>query len=258
MLKMRNLRASLETPQADWYDAKITHHNHMESPQVIDEALDGVLENTATKRDMYNQSCFGHFQHMQVEFCLITGLKFGAILNTELYEDVPNGIHHKYFSGRDMVTFAEIEARIEQERKKGLQSLYGSCALLITWRCSMRSCGVRMCTNTPFSGSKSDLSPFSEHVGKLRESNIDIGTPTGSRSLASEQQGTDVAAPTTVPDTATRHIRVKFVLGTQTVGLDARGGTASHTDRRSPEREVVTDHWEHRFAKVVSAVNALR
>ncbi|KAK3219462.1 hypothetical protein Dsin_013432 [Dipteronia sinensis] len=94
----------------------------MENQQVIDEALDGVVENAAVERDMYQQSCFGHFQLMQqgmvrffrVEFSLITGLKFGAIPDTELYEDVLNDIHHKYFSGRDAVTFAELEARIEQ------------------------------------------------------------------------------------------------------------------------------------------------
>ncbi|KAK3213396.1 hypothetical protein Dsin_018102 [Dipteronia sinensis] len=42
----------------------------------------------------------------------------GAIPDTELYEDVPNGIHHIYFSGRDVVTFAELEARIEQDQRQ--------------------------------------------------------------------------------------------------------------------------------------------
>ncbi|KAK3205149.1 hypothetical protein Dsin_019195 [Dipteronia sinensis] len=154
MMSTRNCRATLKTPQADWYNAKITHHNHMENLQVIDEAFDVLVENEAEERDMYQKSCFVHFQHIQrgmtfsggivhrlllrklhhygpsdemrfmlgpritrfsgVEFCLITGLKFGAIPDTELYEDVPNGIHHRYFSGRDVVTFAELEARIEQ------------------------------------------------------------------------------------------------------------------------------------------------
>ena len=50
----------------------------------------------------------------KVEFCLITGLKFDAILDTDIYEDVPNGIHHKYFHGRQEVTFIELEVKIEQ------------------------------------------------------------------------------------------------------------------------------------------------
>ncbi|KAK3193819.1 hypothetical protein Dsin_025129 [Dipteronia sinensis] len=154
MRNTRYLRASLKTPLTDWYGAKITHHNHMENVQVIDEALDQIMENVAEERAMYQQSCFGHFQCMQqgmqfssgivhwlllrelhhnrpsdeirfmldphsvrfsrVEFCLIIGLKFRAIPDTELYEDVPNGIHHRYFGGRDVVTFAKLEARIEQ------------------------------------------------------------------------------------------------------------------------------------------------
>ncbi|KAK3188275.1 hypothetical protein Dsin_027836 [Dipteronia sinensis] len=51
--EMRNLKARLKTRQADWYDAMITHQNHMEYPQVIDDALNGVVENGAEKRDMY-------------------------------------------------------------------------------------------------------------------------------------------------------------------------------------------------------------
>ncbi|KAK3193028.1 hypothetical protein Dsin_024338 [Dipteronia sinensis] len=126
----------------------------MENLKVNDAALDGVIENGAEERDIYQQSCFGYFQRMQggmafsggiihrlllrelqhdepsdemrfmlgprsvwfskVEFCLISGLKFGAIQDTVLYEDVQNGIHHKYFGGRATVTFAELEARIEQ------------------------------------------------------------------------------------------------------------------------------------------------
>ncbi|KAK3189170.1 hypothetical protein Dsin_028731 [Dipteronia sinensis] len=133
-IEMRNLRASLKTPQVDWYDAKITHLNHMENPQVINEALDGVVENAAAERDigivhrvllleLFHDGPSDEMRFMlglrsilfsRVEFCLITGLKFGAIPHTELYEDVSNGIHHMYFGGQDVVTFAELEARIEK------------------------------------------------------------------------------------------------------------------------------------------------
>ncbi|KAK3228258.1 hypothetical protein Dsin_008120 [Dipteronia sinensis] len=155
MMSTRNLRASLKTPLAHWYDAKITHHNHMENLQVIDKAFDGLVENTAEERDMYQKSCFGHFQRMQrgmtffcgighrlllselhhdgpsdemrfmlgqrsvrfsrVEFCLIIELNFEAISDTELYEDIPNGIHHKYFSGRDVVTLLNLKQGLNRE-----------------------------------------------------------------------------------------------------------------------------------------------
>ncbi|KAK3184928.1 hypothetical protein Dsin_032214 [Dipteronia sinensis] len=42
----------------------------------------------------------------RVEFCLITGLKFGAIPDTDVYDE--------YFGGRDVVTFSELEARSQQ------------------------------------------------------------------------------------------------------------------------------------------------
>ncbi|KAK3230299.1 hypothetical protein Dsin_002180 [Dipteronia sinensis] len=52
-----------------------------------------------------------HFS--RVEFCLITGLKFRAIPDTTLYEDVENGIHHRYFGA---VSFTELQARIEHDQ----------------------------------------------------------------------------------------------------------------------------------------------
>ena len=187
----------------------------MQNLLVIDEALDGVVENRAEVRQSYQQSRFGHWQRIQlgmafsggvvhwmllrelhhdepsdemrfmlgphsvrfskVEFCLITGLKFRAILDTDLYEDVPNGIHHKYFHGREEVTFIELEAKIEQgqweqpldavklcllymlncvligaEERKCVPIC--SCALLMTLMRSMRSHEVRMCTNTLYLG----------------------------------------------------------------------------------------------------------
>ncbi|KAI9173631.1 hypothetical protein LWI28_004101 [Acer negundo] len=48
---MVNLKARLKTPQRDWYDAMITHHNHMELQQVIKDAIDGAVENGVEERD---------------------------------------------------------------------------------------------------------------------------------------------------------------------------------------------------------------
>ncbi|KAI9162584.1 hypothetical protein LWI28_028725 [Acer negundo] len=43
----------------------------------------------------------------KVEFCLITGLKFRVILDTARYDMVENGIHERYFQGRD-IEFEEL------------------------------------------------------------------------------------------------------------------------------------------------------
>ncbi|KAI9153521.1 hypothetical protein LWI28_012586 [Acer negundo] len=42
-------------------------------------------------------------QFSKVEFCLITGLKFRELPNTSTYDMVENGIHQRYFEGRDEV-----------------------------------------------------------------------------------------------------------------------------------------------------------
>ncbi|KAI9182208.1 hypothetical protein LWI28_023143 [Acer negundo] len=56
----------------------------------------------------------------KVEFCLITGLKFGELPDTSTYDMVENGIHQRYFEGRDEVEYAELKAvlRIGDEREK--------------------------------------------------------------------------------------------------------------------------------------------
>ncbi|KAK3211615.1 hypothetical protein Dsin_016321 [Dipteronia sinensis] len=67
----------------------------------------------------------------RVEFCLITELKFGAISDTMLYEEVLNGIHQRYFSGRDLVNFTEIQARIQQDRWQEHFDAVKLCLLLM-------------------------------------------------------------------------------------------------------------------------------
>ncbi|KAI9159879.1 hypothetical protein LWI28_002789 [Acer negundo] len=45
----------------------------------------------------------------KVEFCLITGLKFGELPDMSTYDMVENGIHQRYFEGRDEVEYAELK-----------------------------------------------------------------------------------------------------------------------------------------------------
>ncbi|KAK3222973.1 hypothetical protein Dsin_009998 [Dipteronia sinensis] len=67
----------------------------------------------------------------RVEFCLITGLKFRPIPDMTLYVDVTNGIHQRYFSGRDLVRFTKLQARIQHERWQGQFDAVKLCLLLI-------------------------------------------------------------------------------------------------------------------------------
>ena len=49
----------------------------------------------------------------KVEFCLITGLKFRDIPDMATYDMVENGIHQRYFEGRDEVEYEELKAVLQ-------------------------------------------------------------------------------------------------------------------------------------------------
>ncbi|KAK3212360.1 hypothetical protein Dsin_017066 [Dipteronia sinensis] len=145
------LKDLLKTPEDEWYDGKITRHDHFSDLKDIDVALDSVPEQFKVEdRRRYTESCFGHFLRMdrgmkfsgsvvhrlllrelyhdgphdemrfmlgprsvrfsKVEFCLITGLKFGVILDTTRYEMVQNGIHQQYFNGVAEVDYEQLRS----------------------------------------------------------------------------------------------------------------------------------------------------
>ncbi|KAK3183168.1 hypothetical protein Dsin_030454 [Dipteronia sinensis] len=83
-------------------------------------------------------------QISRVEFCLITGLKFGAIPDTALYEDVPNSIYQRYFGGRDAVTFTKHQARIEQGQWQQQFDAVELCLLLMV-NCVLTGLKERYC-----------------------------------------------------------------------------------------------------------------
>lgn len=131
---MVNLKSRLKTPQHLWYKAGITHHCHTTMFQIVNECLDG-LQDGGLQKQRFMQSCLGHFMEMQqdmsfsrqlvhmillrqlhhdgpndelrfmfgrhatrfskVEFCLITGLRFGEVPNTNQMPRVENGIHDR-------------------------------------------------------------------------------------------------------------------------------------------------------------------
>ncbi|KAK2638144.1 hypothetical protein Ddye_025939 [Dipteronia dyeriana] len=134
---MRNrLRDLLKTPEEDWYEGKLTRHDHFDTLGHIDDVLNWVPKQFAEEdRRWFMVSCFWHFLTMhremkflggvihrlllrelnhksptdemqfmlgnqsvrfsKVEFCLITGLRFGVIPDTSVYAEVENGIHQR-------------------------------------------------------------------------------------------------------------------------------------------------------------------
>ncbi|KAK3185011.1 hypothetical protein Dsin_032297 [Dipteronia sinensis] len=132
----------------------------------MEDAIARLSEDAIQERERWNGSCFGNFLRMQrgmkfsggvmhrllfrelhqdgptdemrfmlgnqsvrfsrVEFCLITRLKFG-----DTYDEVENGMHQRYFGGRDVVTFSELEAQIQQGQREQSFDALKLCLLLM-------------------------------------------------------------------------------------------------------------------------------
>ncbi|KAK2661771.1 hypothetical protein Ddye_000345 [Dipteronia dyeriana] len=93
---MRNrLSDSLKTAEEDWYEGKLTRHNHFDVLGHIDNALNRVpTEFTDEDLRRFMASCFGHFLTMHQK------MKFSGA--------VENDIHQRYFPGADEVSLKEI------------------------------------------------------------------------------------------------------------------------------------------------------
>ncbi|KAL5760688.1 hypothetical protein ACOSQ2_019526 [Xanthoceras sorbifolium] len=134
------------------FDAIITHRYHINTLGIIDDALSRINDGGEMIGE-FVRSCFGHFLRMDrnmlffgvlahelllreiwhygprdemrfrlgqhtvrfswVEFCLITGLKFGQVLNTSVYVDVLGGIHSRIFERRADVKVKDVKDRLE-------------------------------------------------------------------------------------------------------------------------------------------------
>ncbi|KAK2646516.1 hypothetical protein Ddye_021711 [Dipteronia dyeriana] len=64
----------------------------------------------------------------KVEFCLITGLLFGDVLDTSRYAIMDNGIHQWYFAGRDEISFEELRVVLSLDE---FQQAYDSVKLCL-------------------------------------------------------------------------------------------------------------------------------
>ena len=124
----------------------------------------------AEERRRYTESCFGHFLQMQrnmkfsggilhrllirelhhegpvdemrfllgphsvrfskVEFSLITGLKFGDIPNTSTYDMIENGLHQRYFDGRDEIENLQLKRTL---RNGGFTNQYDAVKMCLLY-----------------------------------------------------------------------------------------------------------------------------
>ncbi|KAK3205871.1 hypothetical protein Dsin_019917 [Dipteronia sinensis] len=102
------LKDLLKTPVGEWYDDKITRHDHFNDLRDIDDALNRVPEHfTVEDRRRYTESCFDHFLRMD------RGMKFSAgivhrLLMLELHHDRSED-EMQFMLGRHSVRFFKVE-----------------------------------------------------------------------------------------------------------------------------------------------------
>ncbi|KAI9200361.1 hypothetical protein LWI28_006591 [Acer negundo] len=80
------------------------------SAGIVHQLLIRELHNDELEDEMrFLLGCYS-VRFSNVEFCLITRLKFGVIPDTMTYDMVENGIHQQSFEGRDEVKYEELKA----------------------------------------------------------------------------------------------------------------------------------------------------
>ncbi|KAK2662486.1 hypothetical protein Ddye_001060 [Dipteronia dyeriana] len=108
-IQMRNrLRDLLKSPQGDWYENKLTRHNHFDAFAHIDVALNRVpVEFADEDRCRFMASCFWHFltMHRQMKF---SGGVIHRLLLRELYHNGPTD-EMQFMLGNQSVRFSKVE-----------------------------------------------------------------------------------------------------------------------------------------------------
>ncbi|KAK2639132.1 hypothetical protein Ddye_026927 [Dipteronia dyeriana] len=106
---MRNrLRDLLTTVERDWYEGKLTRHNHFDALGHIDDTLNRVLvEFTDKDRCRFMASCFGHFLTMHREMKFLGGIIHRLLLR-ELHHNGPTD-EMQFMLGNQSVGFSKVE-----------------------------------------------------------------------------------------------------------------------------------------------------
>ncbi|KAK3211408.1 hypothetical protein Dsin_016114 [Dipteronia sinensis] len=99
------LKDLLKTPEDEWMDRGMKF-----SSSIVHRLLLRELHQDGPEDEMRFMLGPRSVRFSKVEFCLITGLKFGVIPDTSRYEMVQNGIHQRYFNGVDEVDYEQLRA----------------------------------------------------------------------------------------------------------------------------------------------------
>ncbi|KAK2661229.1 hypothetical protein Ddye_007762 [Dipteronia dyeriana] len=106
---MRNrLRDLLKTQQGDWYEDKLTRHDHFDPLAHIDDALNLIPTKFADEdQRRFMVSCFGHFLRMHREMKFSRGVIHRLILR-DLHHNGPTD-EMQFMLGNTSIRFSKVE-----------------------------------------------------------------------------------------------------------------------------------------------------
>ncbi|KAK3225987.1 hypothetical protein Dsin_005849 [Dipteronia sinensis] len=98
----------LKNPEGEWYDGKITRHDHFSDLRDINVALDKIPEEFKVEdRCRYTESCFGHFLRMDRRMKFLASIVHRLLL-LELHHDGPED-KMRFMLGPYLVRFSKVE-----------------------------------------------------------------------------------------------------------------------------------------------------
>ncbi|KAK2655762.1 hypothetical protein Ddye_008814 [Dipteronia dyeriana] len=124
------LRELLKTPVEEWYEGKVTRHDHFDALGQIDDAINLVHTEWAEEdRRRLRASCFGHLLTMPRPMKFSGGIIHQVLLRevhhngpsdemwfmldshevqSSSYVSMDNDLHHRYFGGKDEISSFEL------------------------------------------------------------------------------------------------------------------------------------------------------
>ncbi|KAK2638789.1 hypothetical protein Ddye_026584 [Dipteronia dyeriana] len=106
---MRNqLKELLKTLEEEWYEGKLTRHDHFDAIGVIDDALDQVpAEIDVEDRRQFMASCFGHFMKMHRSMKFSDGVIHRLLLREVHHTRASDGMY--FMLGNQEEGFLKVE-----------------------------------------------------------------------------------------------------------------------------------------------------
>ncbi|KAK2661930.1 hypothetical protein Ddye_000504 [Dipteronia dyeriana] len=102
------LKELLKTPEEEWYEGKLTHHDHFDAIGAIDDTLNHVLAKIVVEdRRRFMASCFEHFMTMHRRMKFSSGVIHRLPLR-EVHHTGPSDEMH-FLLGNQEVRFSKVE-----------------------------------------------------------------------------------------------------------------------------------------------------